>query len=180
MIMSFTDIVMRKLSTHTSFFGLPLWVLIISLIAFFVVLIVGILSLYYIFCRRRRKYCRDSNLSCIAIPVASKHRHYDSHSMSSLDRRLLSRHIHETEMSSRRYLENHAVFSDHDVESFAMYLPGAKEVWRGSRFSLRDIEMATNGLAKTNMIGSGDYGAVYRGILLDNTPVAVKKLVSVR
>ncbi|KAF5442165.1 hypothetical protein F2P56_034854 [Juglans regia] len=174
--MSFTDIVTRKLSKHTSFFGLPLLVLIVSLIAFFLVLIVSILSLYFVFCRRRKSY-KGSNF-CLTIPVPSKHRHYDSHSMSSLDRRLLSRHIHESEMSNRRYLEHHAAFSD-DMEKVAMYLPGAKEVWRpGSRFSLRDIEMATNGLAKANVIGSGDYGAVYRGILLDNTPVAVKKLVS--
>jgi hypothetical protein len=35
-------------------------------------------------------------------------------------------------------------------------------------------------LAKENVIGSGDYGVVYRGILLNNTRVAVKKLVSGR
>ncbi|KAG6706864.1 hypothetical protein I3842_06G003000 [Carya illinoinensis] len=168
---------MRKLSKHTSFFGLPLWVLIVSLIAFSLVLIVAILSLYFVFCRRRKSY-KGSNF-CLTIPVPSKHRHYDSQSMSSLDRRLLSRHMHESEMSNRWYLEHHAAFSD-DMEKVAMYLPGAKEVWRGSKFSLRDIEMATNGLAKANVIGSGDYGAVYRGILLDKTPVAVKKLVSVR
>lgn len=56
----------------------------------------------------------------------------------------------------------------------------AEDVWRGCRFSLKEIEMATNGLAKENVIGMWDNWIVYRGILLDNTRVAVKKLVSSR
>ncbi|KAK6150671.1 hypothetical protein DH2020_015603 [Rehmannia glutinosa] len=45
---------------------------------------------------------------------------------------------------------------------------------------LRDIEEATNGLAYENVIGSGDYGEVFQGFLMDNTQVAVKKLFSNR
>jgi hypothetical protein len=104
--------------------------------------------------------------------------------MSSLDRRLLPRNIYEAEMSHGRSSEGHTgtttqqhfIVTD-DVESVLRYLPVAKDVWRGSKFSLKEIEMATNSLAKENVIGSGDYGVVYRGILLDNTRVAVKKLV---
>lgn len=45
-------------------------------------------------------------------------------------------------------------------------------------FSMEEIEEATNGLAKDNVIGSGDHGIVYLGLLPDNTQVAVKKLLT--
>lgn len=51
---------------------------------------------------------------------------------------------------------------------------------RGNRFSLTEIEMVTNGFAYENVIGNGDYGVVYHGILLNNTRVAVKKLFANR
>ncbi|PON96979.1 Tyrosine-protein kinase [Trema orientale] len=58
-----------------------------------------------------------------------------------------------------------------DVESFVV-----KDAWR-KMFSLKEIEVATNGFARENVIGNGDYGTVYCGILLDSTRVAVKKLL---
>lgn len=192
----FFSIVKRKLSKHTSFLGLPLWVLILVLIATF--FIVVILSLYFIFYRRRKSYKPNKNF-CLPNPIASKHHHYDSSRLSSLDRRLLSRNIYEIEMNnnknnSNRRVQGHPVllsdpwssgtvqkFDVTDLEAVARYLPMAREdVWRGCRFSLKEIEMATNGLAQENVIGSGDYGVVYRAILLDNSRVAVKKLVSSR
>ena len=133
-------------------------------------------------------------------PIASKNHPYHSSRLSSLDRRLLSRNMYEIEMnnSNSRSGKGHPVLlSDPwssqkrwtgsikkcdvtDLEEVARYLPMAEDVWRGCRFSLKEIEMATNGMAKENVIGMGDNGIVYRGILLDNTRVAVKKLLSSR
>ncbi|KAL6906479.1 hypothetical protein ACP4OV_004080 [Aristida adscensionis] len=48
-------------------------------------------------------------------------------------------------------------------------------VW-GKRFTLREMEEATGGLAVGNMIGEGGYGVVYWGVLRDNTAVAIKNL----
>jgi hypothetical protein len=183
--MSFSNSFKRKLFKHTAFLGLPLWVLIILLSAFFIVIVLVIISLCFI-CRRRRKSYKD-NYFCLPNPIPCKPHRYDSYSMSSLDRRLLPRNIYEVEMSNGRSSEGHSgttpqqhwIVTD-DVESVVRYLPVAKDVWRGSKFSLKEIEMATNRLAKENVIGSGDYGVVYRGILLNNTRVAVKKLVSGR
>ncbi|TVU31904.1 hypothetical protein EJB05_23609, partial [Eragrostis curvula] len=51
----------------------------------------------------------------------------------------------------------------------------ARRGW-GRRFSLREIEDATCGLAAANVIGEGGYGVVFRGVLRDNTAVAIKNL----
>lgn len=95
-------------------------------------------------------------------------------------------------MNVRKLTEHGQALSDHlcaqasgrscvnsmvtDGESTGKYSPVVRDVWRGSRFSLMEIEVATNGFAKENLLGNEDYGSVYRGILLDSTRVAVKRL----
>ena len=67
-----------------------------------------------------------------------------------------------------------------DMEPFAKYSSGVSETWSGNHFSLREVEIVTNDFAYENLIGHGDYGVVYRGVLLDDIPVAVKRLLSNR
>ncbi|XP_035542842.1 probable leucine-rich repeat receptor-like serine/threonine-protein kinase At3g14840 isoform X2 [Juglans regia] len=45
-------------------------------------------------------------------------------------------------------------------------------------FTYRQIKAATNNFDASNMIGEGGFGSVYKGILLDGTIIAVKKLSS--
>ncbi|XP_010480284.1 PREDICTED: probable receptor-like protein kinase At2g42960 [Camelina sativa] len=54
-------------------------------------------------------------------------------------------------------------------------LPESHLGW-GHWFTLRDLDIATNRFSKENVIGEGGYGVVYRGVLLNGTPVAVKKI----
>ncbi|EOA34284.1 hypothetical protein CARUB_v10021799mg [Capsella rubella] len=54
-------------------------------------------------------------------------------------------------------------------------LPESHLGW-GHWFTLRDLEIATTRFSKENVIGEGGYGVVYRGVLLNGTPVAVKKI----
>lgn len=63
------------------------------------------------------------------------------------------------------------------LESSGEFCHAAKDLRRVCHFSLKDIEDATNGLAKENVIGSGDNGIVYLGLLPNNRRVAVKRLV---
>ncbi|XP_057996147.1 probable serine/threonine-protein kinase At1g01540 isoform X2 [Hevea brasiliensis] len=63
-----------------------------------------------------------------------------------------------------------------DLESDGRSCPLVLNVGRGNRFALRDMDVVTNGFADQNVIGNGDYGVAYRGILLDATRVAVKRL----
>ncbi|XP_051193823.1 probable serine/threonine-protein kinase At1g01540 [Lolium perenne] len=46
----------------------------------------------------------------------------------------------------------------------------------GRRYTRREMEEATDGLAAHNVLGEGGYGVVYRGLLRDSTAVAIKNL----
>ena len=57
-------------------------------------------------------------------------------------------------------------------------LPEFSHLGWGHWFTLRDLHLATNRFSKDNIIGDGGYGVVYRGNLINGTPVAVKKLLN--
>lgn len=44
------------------------------------------------------------------------------------------------------------------------------------RFSLRDLQVATDNFSNKNILGRGGFGKVYRGRLADGSLVAVKRL----
>lgn len=55
-------------------------------------------------------------------------------------------------------------------------LPEFSHLGWGHWFTLRDLETATNKFSKDNILGEGGYGVVYRGHLINGSPVAIKKL----
>lgn len=57
-------------------------------------------------------------------------------------------------------------------------LPELSFLGWGHWFTLRDLENATNRFSRDNILGEGGYGVVYRGELINGTPVAVKKLLN--
>ncbi|KAF5480865.1 hypothetical protein F2P56_001575 [Juglans regia] len=44
------------------------------------------------------------------------------------------------------------------------------------RFSWRELQLATDNFSDKNVLGQGGFGKVYKGVLADNTKVAVKRL----
>lgn len=48
----------------------------------------------------------------------------------------------------------------------------------GHWFTLRDLQVATDGFSKANVLGEGGYGIVYKGRLVNGTMVAVKSLLN--
>ncbi|XVF64094.1 hypothetical protein PTKIN_Ptkin09bG0139600 [Pterospermum kingtungense] len=61
-----------------------------------------------------------------------------------------------------------------------MAVPEVSHLGWGHWFTLRELEESTNDFAAENGIGEGGYGIVYRGVLEDNTKVAVKNLLNNR
>ncbi|XP_057441335.1 probable receptor-like protein kinase At2g42960 [Lotus japonicus] len=57
-------------------------------------------------------------------------------------------------------------------------LPEFSHLGWGHWFTLRDLERATSRFSAENIIGEGGYGIVYRGVLVNGTEVAVKKLLN--
>jgi hypothetical protein len=57
-------------------------------------------------------------------------------------------------------------------------LPEFSHLGWGHWFTLRDLELATNRFAKENVLGEGGYGVVYKGQLINGSPVAVKKILN--
>jgi hypothetical protein len=50
----------------------------------------------------------------------------------------------------------------------------------GQCYTLRELEIATDHFADSNIIGKGGYGVVYRGVLPNGSMIAVKKLLNNR
>lgn len=57
-------------------------------------------------------------------------------------------------------------------------LPEISHLGWGHWFTLRDLQMSTNHFSPNNIIGEGGYGVVYKGLLVNGTEVAVKRLVN--
>ncbi|CAI9115802.1 OLC1v1016798C2 [Oldenlandia corymbosa var. corymbosa] len=59
-------------------------------------------------------------------------------------------------------------------------VPEVSHLGWGHWYTLRELEVSTDGFADENVIGEGGYGIVYKGILEDGTKVAVKNLLNNR
>ncbi|KAM7504800.1 hypothetical protein LguiB_003704 [Lonicera macranthoides] len=171
-----------NLSKRTSFFGQSLLTVIVFCIALFIILV---LFLYVSFLTWRRSKPRRVYYGTTNPNIFSKklcRNTTAAYSASSMDRRLLSHGDFEmnNEIFDRwsNQLGGSQNYRATDLESVARCPSRVSvDVRVGKEYELREIEEATNGLAYENVIGCGDYGVVYYGVLLDHTPVAVKKLV---
>lgn len=65
-------------------------------------------------------------------------------------------------------------------QGVAAIAPEVSHLGWGHWYTLRELEVSTSDFADENVIGEGGYGIVYRGVLEDNTKVAVKNLLNNR
>ncbi|XP_077247418.1 putative serine/threonine-protein kinase At1g01540 [Tasmannia lanceolata] len=179
-----------QLSKPTSIFGLRLWVVIGICVGAFIVLILFLLSLCFTSRRKKPPVRPPKYIAVDPSPVVSKEIQEIVH-VADPDQRAAS--LPEIQVDIGK-TEHRIVFSDRPSsqasgESRSTTAtdsasgggpPEVSHLGWGHWYTLRELEDATGGLSDENVIGEGGYGIVYRGILLDNTKVAVKNLLNNR
>ncbi|XP_030448803.2 probable serine/threonine-protein kinase At1g01540 [Syzygium oleosum] len=96
----------------------------------------------------------------------------------SFDRRLLSSfRLSEVEMEAVLFDQWAATPARKSGVLRTSLVADSESVVGERSFTLDEIKFATNGFAGENVIGCRDHAAVYRGVLLNNVRVAVKRLL---
>ncbi|KAK4744570.1 hypothetical protein SAY87_010882 [Trapa incisa] len=195
-----------KLSSSTSVFGLKIWVLVGLIICMFIVVILGVLSFYLTFRKKFRR--AEGSVPPVQTPKTSREIkeikvNYASvinekYGDGDLEKVLMQSENGDSSRSgSFNKAEKDSIVASQleggPKGSVSAYRPsphlitapsplcGLPEFSRlgwGHWFTLRDLEIATNRFSKEKIIGEGGYGVVYRGELINGTPVAVKKVLN--
>ncbi|MBA0741357.1 hypothetical protein Gogos_014518 [Gossypium gossypioides] len=171
-----------ELSKPTPIFGVRLWVLVGLLFASFILFTLFLLSLCL---TARRKSDRHHHLH--PSPSISKEVQQIIHHPSAADHHPISPSAELGKM------EHGMVFSSEesrgptsagatDTASLGSGSTGPEvsHLGWGKWYTLRELELATNGLCEENVIGEGGYGIVFIGVLTDGAKVAVKNLLNNR
>ncbi|KAJ4962295.1 hypothetical protein NE237_022234 [Protea cynaroides] len=87
---------------------------------------------------------------------------------------------HRISYPERASGSSHGSGETRSVDQMPIAVPEVSHLGWGHWYTLRELEDATNGFSDENVIGEGGYGIVYRGVLRDNTQVAVKNLLNNR
>ena len=163
-----SDLIEQKLSQHTSFFGIKLWILITASasIAFLLAFIVFV-SLCFIFHRRR---CRQEPfrlrsklcLPLSRIPLNNDRRH---NPYNRCPEYIESGRISSQVGWSYAHLPYYTRSFSSTTSSFGSF----------TVFTFMEIESVTDGFADENLIAKGDSSMVYRGVLMGTVNVAVKR-----
>lgn len=194
-----------QLSKHTSIFGLRLWVVLGICVGAAIVLVLFLISLWFTSRRNNNNNSSTHNIINHTIPNVSKeiqeiridasrdptHPKSDPNPESealaiisvSAEKDDESRRIHIEIGKDHRisYPERSGGSSHGSGEQGLMILaPEVSHLGWGHWYTLRELELSTNGFADENVIGEGGYGIVYRGVLQDHTKVAVKNLLNNR
>nr|KJB09716.1 hypothetical protein B456_001G158500 [Gossypium raimondii] len=178
-----------ELSKPTSIFGLRLWVVIGILLGSLIVLTLFLLSLCL---TTRRKSRRHQHLD--PTPPISKEIQEIVHHPPAPDHHHAAPPVPEIQVDLGK-VEHRVVFSSGEsrgptsaaasVSETASFGSGSvgpevSHLGWGRWYTLRELELATNGLCEENVIGEGGYGIVYSGVLTDGAKVAVKNLLNNR
>ncbi|KAF8727933.1 hypothetical protein HU200_018501 [Digitaria exilis] len=183
------------LSQRTPVLGLRAWVLVAAGAA---AAALALLCLIVYLCRRCRRHRPPRLAPCAHRPGASKslkhrvHAHHQAVAMppaKDVEEAVLWRpppfeppiEAIKAEQKAPLILSGHfARMSGESVESSgggsdAEVPEAARRGW-GRRYTRREMDEATGGLAAANVMGEGGYGVVYKGVLRDGTAVAIKNL----
>ncbi|KAL1190637.1 putative receptor-like protein kinase [Cardamine amara subsp. amara] len=160
-----TDFIQHKLSQHTSFFGIKLWILITASasIAFLLALIVSIFLCFIFHWRKNRQEpFRLRTKLCLPLShIPLNNKRYYPYNRCGDD--VESQTISQVDWSSAHLpYYTHSFSSTSGFGSFSM-------------FTFMEIKNVTDGFADYNLIAQGDSSMVFRGVLMGTVTVAVKR-----
>lgn len=184
-------------TSRTPILGLKLYVIIIVT----VVISIAIFVLIFLFLRtlrnlkRRRVSLRQSSglLPLVSDEIAGD-RKKDQSQISKVDEfvlkekecaPILSKNVREfveieseAKKGSSESNESSTSRSESSSALSASTSSDGMNIGWGRWYSLKEIQVATNGFSDENVVGEGGYGIVYRGALMDGSVVAVKNLLN--
>ncbi|KAE9616519.1 hypothetical protein Lal_00035146 [Lupinus albus] len=180
-----------EMSTKTSFFGIKLFIFIAILFAIGIVIV--LIFIFLCFRRNSKKHGRViKKHSSGTIPLVSKDINVAKHKPTDLTEKAQFAEIEDTDPKKNEILEMKVEIGTRgkksegecsDVsyggrsETSSLLVEDPNIGW-GRWYSMKEVEIATRGFAKENVIGEGGYGIVYRGLLQDGNIVAVKNLLN--
>ncbi|KAK4274677.1 hypothetical protein QN277_017866 [Acacia crassicarpa] len=194
-----------QLSAHTSIFGLRLWVVLGICVGAAIVIVLFLISLW--FTKRNNNSSNHNSSHNPSIPNVSKeiqeikidpsrdpnHGRSDSYPEAEAEGdRAQAMLVQQQGVDSQRihieigkdhrisYPEKGGGSSHGSGEQGSISVPEVSHLGWGHWYTLRELEISTNGFADENVIGEGGYGIVFRGVLGDDTKVAIKNLLNNR
>ncbi|EOA20477.1 hypothetical protein CARUB_v10000789mg [Capsella rubella] len=194
----------NQLSRHTSIFGLRLWVVLGVCVGAAIVLLLVLISLWFIYRRSNKDKSLDSSSSKsnhTIVPVVSKEiqeirvdpsrppTHPDP--TPETDQAVTKQREDDTKIHIEIGKDHRISYPERggwtgsgsgsgsgDQGLLMSSGPEVSHLGWGHWYTLRELEVSTNGFADENVIGQGGYGIVYRGVLEDKSMVAIKNLLN--
>nr|XP_043607888.1 probable serine/threonine-protein kinase At1g01540 [Erigeron canadensis] len=182
---------------QTLVFGLHLWIILGITVGAIFVLILFLISIWFTSYKNINNNNRSSkpslnpqpNTPINSLPSSSPQQQEENTLMSTQQR--LSTGIEKQALlfKQKREKMNRVLMpvfgegGDNDDQSVINVGPEVSHLGWGHWYTLRELEVATDGFSADNVIGQGGYGIVYYGVLVDNSTshhVAVKNLLNNR
>ncbi|GJW32363.1 probable serine/threonine-protein kinase [Tanacetum coccineum] len=176
-----------QLSKKTSIFGLRLWVVVGIFVGAIIVILMFLISLYFTSKHKNKKPIIPNiskDITEIRVDPTRTDPVYDlePEKVEKVQVELGGKKKHRVVC----YQEKGVVGSGHEngsgevvgVGSGGLVQPEVSHLGWGHWYTLRELEIATNGFSDENVIGEGGYGIVYSGVLEDGSTVAVKNLLN--
>ncbi|XP_015061643.1 probable serine/threonine-protein kinase At1g01540 [Solanum pennellii] len=191
-----------EMSKKTSIFGLHLWVVVGICVGAAIVIVLFLISLWYTSKRNSsnpqiknisteikeiridpsRTLPENPNSVLVAdpLPEPEKETTQNSAGYQRIQIEMGKEHMVKPDRVGSGGGSGHGSGEVRSGEQGGLIAPEVSHLGWGHWYTLRELEVATNFFAHENVIGEGGYGIVYRGVMEDNSYVAVKNLLNNR
>ncbi|CAN6853197.1 unnamed protein product [Brassica oleracea] len=177
-----------QLSSRTSIFGLRLWIVLGVCVGAAIVILLFLISLWFIHRRSNNNKALESHT---IVPVVSKEIRVDPIQPDPTPTPESTNHREDDNKIHIDIGKDHRISfperggwsgsgSGSGPDQAACSGPEVSHLGWGHWYTLRELEVSTDGFSDKHVIGQGGYGIVYRGVLEDKSIVAIKNLLNNR